>query len=246
MSNLTVQLPLGGILDGNVLTLAHTTITGDVASVGFFAPAAIRQSEVVLDKMSFIGASDERNGSLLVATDTLRNNGTVAGEAGGTGEPALTVAPLSVAGRAAFINNGHLILSNGGDGVLSNTDVTGTGNIAVSDASTLTLTQSTIAASQKLDMGGEDATTLAFQPGQSTVLATIAGFGITDFIDLEEFLGTITVSGTKNPLLHLAGGVGGGGTPVSFDLALKGNFKGDTFSLSSDDSGGSLLMVNQT
>jgi hypothetical protein len=158
-----------------------------------------------------------------------------------------------VPSQTTLVNQGQIIASGAGELSLD-ANVTGNGSVSISDGGLLRLGlnpanwgpfqigHGSIAATQKVNMGGQDATTLNFDPSVSSIAATIAGFNFTDLIDLENFQGGFVASGTKNPTLTFTSVETG--IPHTFTLSFSGNYKGDTFSLVPDASGhGSLLLV---
>jgi hypothetical protein len=248
----TVDLGGGGAMAGNVLALADSSIAGP-NFMGF-----VLQQDIIADRMSFVGIpAADTTGGLEVTAVAYLNQGTIGAEAGGS-NPGLELSGRpdnsGVPSQMNLVNQGTIIASGSGELSLD-ANVTGTGSISISDGGVIYLGQNpanwpsfevghgSIAATQKVNMGGQDATTLIFDPSVSSIAATIAGFGFTDLIDLQNFQGFFVASGTKNPTLtftSLVSGIPQG----AFTLTFSGNYKGDTFSLAPDASGhGSLLMV---
>jgi hypothetical protein len=226
------------VLSGNTLSLASTNfITGP----SFGSDQTIEANTIVVGKQSSI------SGPFFIYGNTIYNNGLVGDQQGGSTGVA-TIQPFG-ADSASLVNTARLIASNGSEVELNQTNVTGTGgSINVSNGGVLQLKHSSIASSQTLNLGGETATTLGFDPASSTIKSVISGFDATDFIHLEDFIGGIVkASGTKNPVLTFSGldVANGIPLPIAFTMSLKGSYSHEQFSLTPDAAGtGSILLVN--
>jgi hypothetical protein len=93
---------------------------------------------------------------------------------------------------------GSIIATNGGKVVLDGVDINGDGHINVSNGGVLAFLnpekeRSNVASvaerSQHLDLGGQTATTLAFDPVKTEIKSVISSFARTDLINLQNYKG---------------------------------------------------------
>ena len=153
----------------------------------------------------------------------LKNNGQLIAANGAN----LTVTRVTVSG------SGQMIATNGGGLGLLSSELSGSGQITVSNGGTLSLARSQIGPGQELNLGGQGATVLSFDPADLSIDATISGFDFTDEIELRNFLGTVTASDNQGPTFTFNAAPGSHG-PASFSLRLNGNYTGSSFELIQD------------
>lgn len=115
-----------------------------------------------------------------------------------------TPTPGSSQAEGRFDNEGRIVAANGGKVTIRQEGISGNGSIDVSHGGVLALAGlSSIAASQRLDLGGESASTLEFAPRAviqsampfgtfgSEIDAEIRGFAKTNLINIKGFVGNI-------------------------------------------------------
>ena len=205
-------------------------------------PQRVYTIYLALDKRSFIG-DDQHNSSLSVASDQVTNNGRILAEKSG--------ASVTVGGQSpdigALANNGQLVATNGGTLTLLAIDVTGNGRISVSNGGKLEMPfAATIGFNQFVDLGGQDGTTLAYNPIPPdfilpSIAAPIHDFGPTDTIDIQNFApGTAEVIplGTTNPTLEVINPIAPfTGGPFAETISLSGNYANYYFIAAPDAAG---------
>lgn len=220
-------------LYGNAVGLTDSQITplrnGDID---------IHNSGLWLDKMSFIGVAPDNGGVtektwMNVYTPSIINQGVLGSEApnsicefvGGVTQGVNQV----VVSYGQLLNAGYIIAANGGDTYLATENVTqvGSGTMSIRSGGTMEA-YATIIQGGSISFGGADATTLRLSLND-TIGAVLAGFAVTDQIQLADFnLTSYSVTSLKNApglsTLHISGTDFITGMQGTLNLAFQGNF----------------------